>query len=274
VGDAWTGNRNDIAVFRETMADQLAGHRLTIGTARTAATPASRGGQPRKHGGVLTFAKPESWHTPEVVTTTDTTRYGTAEARAWDRMHPRLTHRGPWLDHHGELPLLHGTLIRLKVEYLPGDRDPKPVWLWSSRTGAGAVHIDRLWQAFLRRFDLEHTFRLFKQTLGWTAPKFRDPHTADLWTWYNGRPPGSREALAFTAGDKRLPGGAVSGRMGDASSRHGGGGCLPDADRLLYGCGAPYLLPAPARWTGARTTAAAPPASAGRAAYSVEAASW
>lgn len=35
-----------------------------------------RGGQPRKHGGVLTFAKPESWHTPEVVTTTDTTRAG------------------------------------------------------------------------------------------------------------------------------------------------------------------------------------------------------
>ena len=32
-----------------------------------------------------------------------------------------------------------------------------------------------LWQAFLRRFDLEHTFRLFKQVLGWTIPKIRDP---------------------------------------------------------------------------------------------------
>jgi hypothetical protein len=29
--------------------------------------------------------------------------------------------------------------------------------------------VDRLWQAFLRRFDLEHTFRMFKQILGWTA---------------------------------------------------------------------------------------------------------
>ena len=28
---------------------------------------------------------------------------------------------------------------------------------------------------YLRRFDLEHTFRLFKQTLGWTRPKLRDP---------------------------------------------------------------------------------------------------
>jgi hypothetical protein len=26
---------------------------------------------------------------------------------------------------------------------------------------------------------LEHTFRLFKQVLGWTVPKIRDPHTAD-----------------------------------------------------------------------------------------------
>jgi hypothetical protein len=74
-------------------------------------------------------------------------------------------------------------LIRLKVEHLPGERDAKPVWLWSSRTGAEAAHIDRLWQAYLRRFDLEHTFRLLKQTLGWTVPKVRSVHSADLWTW-------------------------------------------------------------------------------------------
>ena len=43
--------------------------------------------------------------------------------------------------------------------------------------------MDRCWQAFLRRFDLEHTFRLFKQVLGWTAPKIRDPAAADRWTW-------------------------------------------------------------------------------------------
>ncbi len=38
-------------------------------------------------------------------------------------------------------------------------------------------------QAFLRHFDLEHTFRLFKQTPGWTTPKLRDPEAADRWTW-------------------------------------------------------------------------------------------
>jgi hypothetical protein len=57
------------------------------------------------------------------------------------------------------------------------------LWLWSSRVGASPSHVDRLWQAFLRRFDLEHTFRFLKQTLGWTTPRLRDPHAADRWTW-------------------------------------------------------------------------------------------
>ena len=108
-----------------------------------------------------------------------------------------------WLDHDGELPVIEGTLIRLQVDHLPGDRDPKPVWLWSSRAGAAAAEVDRCWQAFLRRFDLEHTFRLFKQTLGWTRPKLRDPAAADRWTWLViaahtqlrlARPPGRRPA--------------------------------------------------------------------------------
>ena len=55
------------------------------------------------------------------------------------------------------------------------------MWLWTSITGATPTDVDRWWQAFLRRFDLEHTFRLFKQTLGWTAPKIRTPTAADRW---------------------------------------------------------------------------------------------
>lgn len=43
--------------------------------------------------------------------------------------------------------------------------------------------VDLRWQAFLRRFDLEHTFRFVKQTLGWPRPKLRTPQAADRWTW-------------------------------------------------------------------------------------------
>src|SRR5215472_149924 len=140
-------------------------------------------GRPRKHGGELALADPATWPPPQVTTSTATRRYGTAITAAWDRVHPRLTHRSAWLDHDGPLPVIDGTLIRLQVDHLPGDRHPKPVWLWSSATGAAPDEVDRLWQAFLRRFDLEHTFRLFKQVLGWTAPKIRDPQAADRWTW-------------------------------------------------------------------------------------------
>jgi DDE superfamily endonuclease len=140
-------------------------------------------GRPRKHGGELALADPATWPAPQITTTTVTSRYGMAAAAAWDQVHPRLTHRSAWLDHDGDLPVIEGTLIRLQVDHLPGDRDPKPVWLWWSQTSALPGDVDRLWQGFLRRFDLEHTFRLFKQVLGWTAPKIRAPQAADRWTW-------------------------------------------------------------------------------------------
>jgi hypothetical protein len=140
-------------------------------------------GRPAKHGGPFALGDATTLPSLNIVTTTETTRYGTATATCWDRLHPRLTHRAAWLDHQGELPILEGSLIRLQVERLPGNNEPKPVWLWSSHTGLTADQVDRLWQAFLRRFDLEHTFRLFKQTLGWTTPKIRAPEAADRWTW-------------------------------------------------------------------------------------------
>lgn len=128
------------------------------------------GGHPPKHGPELRFAKPETWPEAAVTTATDTVNYGKAEARARDRVHPRLTHRSAWLEHDGELPIVEGTLVRLKVEHLSKEREAPRVWLWSSKTGATPADVDRLWQVFLRRFDLEHTFRFGKQTLGWTTP--------------------------------------------------------------------------------------------------------
>src|SRR5689334_5296482 len=85
--------------------------------------PAGVIGRPPKHGPEIALDRPATWPTPQHITSTDTTRYGTAVATSWDRVHPRLTHRGCWLDHTGELPVIEGTLIRLQVDHLPGDRD-------------------------------------------------------------------------------------------------------------------------------------------------------
>jgi len=85
--------------------------------------------------------------------------------------------------HPGRLPIVEGTLIRLQVEYLPGHRATKPVWLWTSVVGADTDAVTRCWQAYLRRFDMEHTIRFTKQALGWTRPRLRCPAAADRWTW-------------------------------------------------------------------------------------------
>nr|GLK40505.1 hypothetical protein GCM10017611_73800 [Rhodococcus wratislaviensis] len=57
------------------------------------------------------------------------------------------------------------------------------MWLWCSDPDVSADDLNRLWQLFLRHFDLEQIFRLFKQTLGWNAPRLRSPEAADRWTW-------------------------------------------------------------------------------------------
>ena len=140
-------------------------------------------GRPVRHGAAFRLDGKQPWPVPAVSTRAQTTRYGTAAAAAWGRLHQRLTSRAGWENHHGELPVIEGTLIRLAVDHLPGDRSPEPLWLWSSRAGTSAAEVNRAWQAFLRRFDIEHMFRFFKQALGWTRPKLRDPAAADRWTW-------------------------------------------------------------------------------------------
>lgn len=140
-------------------------------------------GRPRRHGAEFVFGDPATWGEPDITTHTETRLYGPAHVRAWDRLHPRLTHRIAWTNHAGTLPILEGTVIRLEVDRLPSGAIPKPVWLWHSRTDLTPAMVDLCWQAFLRRFDIEHTFRMLKQTLGWTAPKLRSPESADRWTW-------------------------------------------------------------------------------------------
>jgi hypothetical protein len=140
-------------------------------------------GRPLRHGPELKLADKATHPRPDVTTATATTRYGTATATAWHRMHPKLKARGAWAGHHGELPVTEGTLIQLTVDHLPHDPTPRPMWLWTSRPAAGPDEVNWCWQAFLRRFDIEHTFRFLKQVLGWTAPRLRDPAAADRWTW-------------------------------------------------------------------------------------------
>jgi hypothetical protein len=50
-------------------------------------------------------------------------------------------------------------------------------------SGDGEPDLDLLWRAYVRRFDLEHAIRFFKQRLGWSVPRVRHSEQADRWTW-------------------------------------------------------------------------------------------
>jgi hypothetical protein len=145
-------------------------------------TPGGTVGRPRRHGARFACADPAGRLEPDAALTTRDPRYGTVEVQAWHGLHPRLQGRGRWAGTAAP-PIVRGSVIRVAVEHLPKKtaRATKTLRLWWS--GPGTPDLDVCWRAYLRRFDLEHTFRFAKGTLGWTIPALRTPEQADRWTW-------------------------------------------------------------------------------------------
>jgi hypothetical protein len=145
-------------------------------------------GKPPRHGPPVRCGAPAAgWPAAAVTQEGEQARLGRVTVTAWTRTH-QMIHRncGGWEDwpKSRELPVIEGTLIRVAVTApAPGRAAPEPMWLWASVPDAGEDLLRSLWTCYLRRFDLEHTFRFLKQQLGWTRPLLRDPRAADRWTW-------------------------------------------------------------------------------------------
>lgn len=139
-------------------------------------------GRPRRHGPRFALSEPDTWPTPDAELVTHHPRYGNVHVQAWSGLHPKLHGRGRWAGTDAP-PIVRGTVIRVEVEHLPKPtaRAVKTLWLWWS--GPGHPDLDLCWRAYLRRFDIEHTYRFAKSTLGWTTPALRTPEQADRWTW-------------------------------------------------------------------------------------------
>jgi len=139
-------------------------------------------GRAPRHGARAELARPGTLGEPALSHLQEHERYGQVIVEAWAALHPKLERRAAWAEHQGPVPIVEGSVIRIRAARLPGDRDPDPIWLFTT----GPLTLDLLntyWRTYLRRFDLEHTFRFFKQHLGWTRPRPRDPRAADRWTW-------------------------------------------------------------------------------------------
>ena len=147
------------------------------------ADPAPYGGlgRPRRHGRKFVCNDPRTWPDPTDEWIEDDAQYGTVRVRAWAGLHakPGQSARRPL---RAPKPVVSGTLILVEVSRLPArTRTPQVLWLWWH--GPGTPDLAVVWRAYVRRFDLEHTFRFVKQILGWTTPRVRHPQQADRWTW-------------------------------------------------------------------------------------------
>jgi hypothetical protein len=144
---------------------------------------AGRFGRPPRHGPRFELSNPAALPDPDEQLTAHNPRYGEIRVDAWHGLHQKLSRQAGWADFTGVLPIVAGTVIRIQVQHLPGNRMPEDVWLWHTAPAGTAFDLDLLWKTYLRRFDLEHAFRLLKSVLGWTAPHIRTPAQAQRWTW-------------------------------------------------------------------------------------------
>jgi hypothetical protein len=143
--------------------------------------PPGKTGRPRRHGAKFNCADPTTWPAPTATLVCEDDQYGTVTVAAWAGLHPKQQ-RHPGHGTRGPRPIVRGTIIRVQVERVPAKtRPPKVLWLWWA--APGELDLDLAWRAYIRRFDLEHTVRFAKQTLGWTTPRPRHPTQADRWTW-------------------------------------------------------------------------------------------
>jgi hypothetical protein len=136
---------------------------------------AARVGRPRRHGAKFTCADATTWPPSSATLSLTDPQYGSVLVQAGNGPHAK-TRQHDGHGNRGPRPIVPGTVIRLRVSALPGrTRAPKTLWLWWHSPTDTPPDLDLLWRAYIRRFDIEHTFRLCEQTLNRTLPR---PRTA------------------------------------------------------------------------------------------------
>src|SRR3954452_11050181 len=126
-------------------------------------------GRPPRHGARFLCVDPASWPAADQTLQASDEQYGRVRVACWGGLHPKLAGRGRWTDC-ATPPIVTGTVIRVQVEHLPRTtaRAVKTLWLWWA--GPGRPDLDRCWRAYIRRFDLEHTFRFSQAGPGLDHP--------------------------------------------------------------------------------------------------------
>lgn len=131
--------------------------------------PYSGRGRPYKHGDKFKLNEPLTWWSADQTIELNDPKLGQLRLQQWHNLHFRNS-------------AVHGmTLILLeRLDINRNHRQAKPLWLvW---IGDNQPELENIWQQYLRRFTIDHWYRLIKQTLHWTLPQLSTPEQCDRWS--------------------------------------------------------------------------------------------
>lgn len=132
--------------------------------------PPAYGGQgrPAKHGDKFTLKDEATWEPAEAEQTVWNEQLGSLRLRQWSAVHFRQSAEHPM------------TLVLVERLEANGKARRKPLWLvWVGQT---MPSLDSLWQLYLRRFCIEHWYRLIKQRLHWCLPHLGTAEQTQAWS--------------------------------------------------------------------------------------------
>ena len=122
-------------------------------------------GRPQKHGEKFKLKDSRTWHLPQDEVTVEDLKLGRLRVRRWEGLHLLEAAEHPF------------TLILVNRLDAP---DSKPLWLiW---VGKDQPSLSQVWQQYLRRFAIEHWYRLVRQRLHWTLPHLGTPQQMETWS--------------------------------------------------------------------------------------------
>jgi hypothetical protein len=111
-------------------------------------------GRPAVHGPALNLRRAEPWFSPDEALCLRDDKLGRIEITAW--------HSG----HFSQSPAHPVTVIHIHRRDARGSRRD-PAHLWLMYTGQRPLYLATDWRCYLRRYALEHFYRVIKQALLW-----------------------------------------------------------------------------------------------------------
>ena len=125
-------------------------------------------GRPRIHGDKFKLNDPSTWWMPDRMVEVHDSKLGQLRLRLWCHLHFQQSALHP--------------MHLIQVERLDENAVPKSRPLWLAWVGIEMPTLCTLWRLYLRRFGVDHWYRLAKQRLHWTLPKLSTREQCERWS--------------------------------------------------------------------------------------------